>query len=110
MKRLLGILSILMFYAGISHAGVSGYGNVTVSSTTATIIGSPNGSARNIVFFNNGSTTTFCGADASVTVSNGIPIGPGVGYQTKTDQINSNVYCLTAPTFNDDVRYWWWIE
>lgn len=107
----------LVASASYCHAA-QGYGTVTISSNVATAIiststartWSPFASSRELVYINNGSTTAFCGPSSSVSVSSGIPINPGVGFQSKTDINTPTDYCISAPTFTVDMRFRWWTE
>jgi hypothetical protein len=55
---------------------------LTVNTTAVKV---PVGAARTPVVVNTGSTTIYLGNTNGVTTSNGIPIGPNVGYEFPTD-------------------------
>ncbi len=57
---------------------------LTVNTTAVKV---PVGTAQRPVIVNNGSTTIYFGNTNGVTSSNGIPLGPNVGYEFPTDLV-----------------------
>jgi hypothetical protein len=57
--------------------------NTLTVNTTAVKV--PVGAAQTPIFVNSGSTTIYFGNTNGVTASNGIPIGPNVGYEFPRD-------------------------
>lgn len=85
------------------------YSNVTVQSTSPTLIKASNNARRGIQVYNNGNVIIYVGPDSSVTTSTGIPVLPQSLYETSGEKQGwrGAIYGLAASS-TSDVRYFEW--